>query len=435
MLAEPAIVQDVAEDYWRNRRSARNNAEQEDLGSMHWAAAVPATDGEKPSIRMPTRNWQRGIFTGIARVGNPALDERYRVDEPPPPNLEHHRRYLVPTGRFASDPRYGGFEPESLLGVAVACDLDDPEAVLKGIECTYRFGMDAESLGGTIAWAMESAERKLLAAAGIHDAPAFGDAEAFLELAELIAVRRGFGDILAEGSERAAAHVGHGSELGAMVSRGIELSGHEPRTKPGWALANASGPIGPDFLAVEHDWDFSPAVSGSGVECAIEKSRAIGILERLPEADHGPTKVRQVVRLQQWWSGALESLLFDYRAVAPVRYMPPDRVVQLVAGATGWDFSLHELMLIGERRITMLQEFNRRHGLSVEDERFPDRIHDEAIPDGPATGTMLPLDALRQMQATYYAMHGWDEEGLPHPWRLHELELAWMLDLRAAGLD
>jgi aldehyde:ferredoxin oxidoreductase len=185
-------------------------------------------------------------------------------------------------------------------------------------------------------------------------------------------------------------------------------------------------------MATEHDWDISPAVEGSGLEEAIERSRAYGILERIAESEKGPRKVRLTMYLQRWWSGAIECLLFDYRAIAPMRYMSPLRVEQLTRGITGWDISLHEIMEMGERRVTLLQEFNRRHGLTQEDERFADRIHEEPIEQGPYAGASLSLQELRQMQSLYYAMHGWDSDGVPHDWRLHELDLGWVVEQRSS---
>jgi aldehyde:ferredoxin oxidoreductase len=435
------LARDAISDYWQHRRTALFNKLQEDAGSMNWVTAPPVDEtmaglGEREAMAglpMPTRNWQRPVFADVRTIANEVLEADYRVTEPHPPNLEFHRRYLVPAGPFATDERYGGAETESLTGIAVFCGLTEPEPVLKAIEATYRYGLDPESLGGTIAWAMECAEKSLIRREELDDIDVrFGNAQAFLDLTDRIAHRRGAGKVLAEGSARASSHFGRGTEALAMVSRGIEMSGHDPRNKPGWALANASGPIGPDFMASEHDWDLSPAVEGSGVEDAIAQSRAYGILEREPEAEKGPRKVRQTVFLQRWWSGALECLLFDYRSISPMRYMSPGRVAQLASGITGWDMSIHEIMLMGERRVTMLQEFNRRHGLTQERERFPDRIHQVPIDEGPYTGAHLTLEELRGMQTLYYEMHGWDLDGIPCEWKLHELELGWIIEQRSA---
>ena len=438
-IGNAELAQGAIDDYWQNRRTALFNKLQEDAGSMNWVTAPPADEtvaglGEREAMAglpMPTRNWQYPVFAEVRTIANEVLEANYRVAEAHPPNLEFHRRYRVPSGPFATDGRYGGAETESLTGIAVFCGLTEPEPVLKAIEATYRYGLDAESLGGTISWVMECAEKGLIGRDELDGIDVgFGNARAFLELTDRIAHRRGVGDVLAEGSARASSQFGRGTPALAMVSRGIEMSGHDPRNKPGWALANASGPIGPDFMATEHDWDLSPAVEGSGVEDAIAQSRAYGLLERVPEAEKGPRKVRQTLFLQRWWSGALECLLFDYRSISPMRYMSPGRVAQLAAGITGWDISIHEIMLMGERRVAMLQEFNRKHGLTNEQERFPDRIHEVPIDAGPYTGAHLTLAQLRGMQNLYYQMHGWDTDGVPCEWKLHELELGWVIELR-----
>ena len=86
-------------------------------------------------------------------------------------------------------------------------------------------GLDTISAGGTIAWAMECAER------GLIDAPwlRFGDGAAVLRALDEIGTARGLGDLLAEGSRRAAEQVGGGSADFAPHVKGLEMPGYEPR--------------------------------------------------------------------------------------------------------------------------------------------------------------------------------------------------------------
>ena len=53
---------------------------------------------------------------------------------------------------------------------------------------------------------------------------------------EAIALRRGFGDVLADGVRAAAERIGGGAERFAMHAKGLELPGYEPRTLPTYAL-------------------------------------------------------------------------------------------------------------------------------------------------------------------------------------------------------
>src|SRR5207244_3950616 len=99
--------------------------------------------------------------------------------------------------------------------------------------------LDTISAGATIAWAMESGERGLL------DTPMrFGDASCLAPAIEDIAARRGLGDLLAEGSLRAAREIGQGSEGWAMQVKGLEMPGYEPRSLKTMALGLAVGPRG-----------------------------------------------------------------------------------------------------------------------------------------------------------------------------------------------
>ena len=60
-----------------------------------------------------------------------------------------------------------------------------------------------------------------------------------MEGIKLIAERRGIGDLLAEGSLRAARWVGQGSEAWAMQVKGLEMPGYEPRSLKTMALGLA----------------------------------------------------------------------------------------------------------------------------------------------------------------------------------------------------
>src|SRR5262249_50556031 len=119
-------------------------------------------------------------------------------------------------------------------------------------------GLDRVSAGGTIAWAMECAER------GLIDAPwlRFGDADALLRALDEIGERRGLGELVAEGSRRAAERVGGGSAAFAPHVKGMEMPGYEPRTLQAMALGLAVNARGADHnrsgayeadLSGEHD--------------------------------------------------------------------------------------------------------------------------------------------------------------------------------------
>ncbi len=420
-VADPTGLGEVAADYEANQLDIPIMELQNRLGLGVW---------QDPDFPIPfsSRNFQQGVFDGLADIAIQDISDQYLVDAggchacP----TDCMRRFAVPDGVNATAIRYGNLDHNSgsSFGQIVGCN--DPEALLKANELGNRYGLDPESCGHTIAWAMECFERGLIdqEVTGGLDLR-FGNAAAMVRLVEQIGLREGFGDVLAEGSQRAATRIGRGTDEFVMCVKGKEIPAHEPRNKPGLALIYAVGPIGPDFCGVEHDPDFDPEV---GVPYALDKGRAFGLLEWLPEQEMSPRKIRQTVVLERWWSGALESLLFCLYATAPVRYMPPAMMTKAVGSATGWDFSLWELMQIGERRLNMFRVFNQRAGLSSADDVLPDRFFDETIAGGPYDGVKLDPQEFADGRRLYYDMVGWDAEGRPNAAKLHELELGWLAE-------
>ncbi|HJN39083.1 MAG TPA: aldehyde ferredoxin oxidoreductase C-terminal domain-containing protein [Chloroflexota bacterium] len=420
-VAAPDLMREVIQDY---------EAHQFDIPIMELQNRLGLGIWQDPDFPIPfsTRNFQQGVFDGLAGIAVQKISDEYLVDAggchacP----TDCMRRLAVPDGANATEARYGNLDHNSCSSFGQMVGCGDPEALLKANELVNRYGMDPESCGHTIAWAMECYERGLIdevVTGGVE--LRFGDAAAMVRMVEQIGRREGFGDVLAEGSERAAARIGRGTSEFVMCVKGKEIPAHEPRNKPGLALIYATGPIGPDFGGVEHDPDFDPEV---GVPYALDKGGAFGLLEWLPETEMSARKVRQTVVLKRWWSGGLESLLFCLYATAPVRYMPPAMMAQAVGAATGWDFSLWEFMQIGERRLNMFRVLNHRAGLTAADDVLPDRFFDEPIAGGPYGGVRLDRGEFAEARRLYYEMVGWDAEGRPTAAKLHELELGWLIE-------
>src|SRR5204862_4464210 len=110
-------------------------------------------------------------------------------------------------------------EYESLFALGSLCGVSDPDAVLGASRLCDELGIDTISAGGTIAFAMECVERGWLEEPWLR----FGSGDALLRAIELIGDRRGIGNLLAEGSRRAAVQIGHGSIAFAPQVKGMEI--------------------------------------------------------------------------------------------------------------------------------------------------------------------------------------------------------------------
>jgi aldehyde:ferredoxin oxidoreductase len=321
------------------------------------------------------------------------------------------------------DPQSGGIHQEITGALGPNVGLTELDSLLAAnIRCN-ELGMDPDSLGFTISMAMECRERGLLGPELATQIPAFGDGPGLLRLVDAIGNRAGAGDLLAEGSKRAAARIGNGAEAFAMQVKGLELVPFEPRTQTGLALGYATAPTGPRFDIAEHDWDFDDA----GWSHALENARTLGILQRIPMQEISARKVRNFKVLQTLWSAA-DALGFCIFAIAPVRVLSFEQMASMLAAVTGWNTSTYEIMRIGERRLQLMHLYNLREGIGPEADTLPTRFFGDAIDDGVWTGHRIDRLAFERAIRTWYRMMGWDDHARPLYETLVAHHLEWTID-------
>jgi aldehyde:ferredoxin oxidoreductase len=322
------------------------------------------------------------------------------------------------------DPRASGIHQEITGTMGPNIGVGDLDTVLRANNLCNQYGMDPTSLGFTISFAMELFERAILVPGDENDAGLhFGDGAGALRMVEQIAFRQGLGDLLAEGSLRAAARIGGDAPRYAMQVKGLEMVSFEPRSQTNLALGYAVAPTGPRYDICEHDWDFDTQV---GWAHTLDLSRTLGILERVPMEYLGPDKVRNFKSLITLWSAA-DALDLCIFAIAPTRLFSLSHMAELLRAATGWETSSHEIMRMGERRLHLMRWYNLREGLTAADDRLPDRFYEEPIASGPRQGDVIDRMAFERAIATFYAMMGWDDEGKPSTATLYDYGLQWVL--------
>ena len=318
------------------------------------------------------------------------------------------------------DARAGGLHQEIAGAMGANLDLADLETLLISNALCNDLGLDPTSLGYTLSMAMECMVEGLLPAGTV---PAFGDSSGVLAAIRDIATRTGFGDVLAEGSRRAAEHIGPEAAHFALHLKGLEMTPFEPRTQTNLALGFAVAPIGPRYDICEHDWDYDPRM---GWDHTLEGSRTLGILERIAMDEISPSKVRNFKALSTLWSAA-DALDYCIFAIAPTRVLNLTAMTELLAAITGWETSSWEIMRWGERRWHLMRAYNLREGLTAADDTLPDRFFDEPIGEGRWTGTRLDRRRFGEAIGVYYRMMGWDDAGRPHYETLLDHGLEWVV--------
>ncbi|MDY6959337.1 MAG: aldehyde ferredoxin oxidoreductase C-terminal domain-containing protein, partial [Halobacteriota archaeon] len=100
----------------------------------------------------------------------------------------------------------------------------------------------------------------------------------------------------------------------------------------------------------------------------------------------------------------------------------PMPYVEIVNAVTGWDTTLEELIMTGERIQTLRQAFNARDGISASKLSIPDRILGKPpLESGPTGNVTIDIENLGR---DYYKAMRWDwDSGKPEKERLLELGL------------
>ena len=345
---------------------------------------------------LPTRNFQQATFESADALSGETLTESH---------FSRRHGCACCTIRCERLFRSRGtheqrLEYETLFALGPLCGVSDPDAVLEAARLCDAYGLDAISTGGTLAWAIETADRGLLpeaTALGLR----FGNGEGMLAAIRAIAERQGVGELLAEGSRRAALETGAETSDWAMHVKGLELPGYEPRSLKTMALGLAVNPRGACHnRSGAYEADFS------------------GQVDRF----HGDAGRGRIVVESEDFAAVLDSLIVckflrkcftDFYA----------ETAEILAAVTGWNYTAAELRAAGERIHTLKKQFNVREGWKPEADWLPQRLLTENLAGGMGAGVGLSPTELREMVQGYYRARQWDEHGFVPEWKLAELEI------------
>jgi aldehyde:ferredoxin oxidoreductase len=343
----------------------------------------------------PTRNFQTGVFEDVDKVSGEKLAETYlaknRACYGCP--IACGRVTRLPDGEEGEGPEY-----ETSWAFSADCGIDDLVAVIKANNICNKMGLDTISTGATIASAMELYEKGYVKKEELEGAPElkFGNTDALLHYVEAIALRKGLGDKLAEGSYEFAKAHGH-PELSMSVKK-QDLPAYDPRGAQGHALEYATSNRG-----------------GCHVRGYLISPEILGSPEKIdPFVTEGKA---QWVKTFQDLTAVIDSegiCLFTSFALGAEDY------AGLLSTVTGVDYSAEEALKVGERIWNLEKLWNLKVGLTKADDTLPPRFLEDPMPDGAAKGQIVHLDVTLP---EYYELRGWSDTGVPTEAKLQELNL------------
>ena len=374
---------------------------------------------------LPTRNYNEGQFEYCEDISGARMVETIlkKRDTCYACVVKCKRVVEVNEGPYQAEPKYGGPEYETLGTFGSYCGVNDLAAIAHANQICNEYGVDTIAAGATIAFAIECYEKGLITkeqTGGLE--LKFGDADAVVKtLNAMVNCEGPLGEVLSQGSERAAKIWGNGAEECLITVKGAEAPAHMPQAKRSLGLIYAVNPFGADHQSSEHDPYYEEGVA----DLNLNRLKMIGLSEPQPGLSLTPEKVRFAYLTEIFYSmlDSVELCQFVY-GPAWTLYGPAE-TVEMVRAVTGWDVTVEELMAVGERRLNLFRTFNAREGLGRKDDRLPKKFFKQLGGVGPTAGTALTHEELDSAIDQYYQLAGWTTDGVPTPDTLKRHDIEW----------
>ena len=337
---------------------------------------------------LPIRNFRYGQHEQAPKLGGEAI--RKEILE----KTEACYGCTIRCGRLtkAGDMKGKGPEYESVWALGANVEVFNLKKVTQANYYCNKLGIDTISMGVTISCAMELQEKGLFP----YDDVKFGNEDILADLVKKTAYRNGIGDELAEGSKRLAEKYGDAET--AIHVKGLEIPAYDPRGAMGHALGYATSNRGGCHL--------------TGYLAAMELFSAP---KRIPRFTLGGKADLLVLKQNQ---SAIEDSLVNCKFSGYA--LGFDFHSRFATVITGYDFNITELLKIGERIYNLERMFNIGAGIDNEQDTLPERFLKTPFEEGLSKDRVVPV---KRMLKEYYAVRGWDENGVPTKEKLEQLSL------------
>ncbi|MFQ5821907.1 MAG: aldehyde ferredoxin oxidoreductase C-terminal domain-containing protein, partial [Candidatus Heimdallarchaeota archaeon] len=348
-----------------------------------WGTGYAGFEVAADTSSEPIRNWQEE-WHNEKRFGGPRFDTRYWVKR-------YHSDFncttscmsvaCIKTGRWKGDiTDMPDYENQAYLGPNLG--IFDPGDTIHLSSFFDNYGLGTINTANTMGFAAELYQRGILTKEDLGFELNWGDAEAFTKLAQLIMDRQGVGDILAEGTYRAALRLGKMKGVNLMPYvvhvKGITIGAHGTRS-------------GEDYVK---DYDYAASVQAG---------------------DH-----TSAAHMWDW--------VFCDTAVVCGFAFKKEFLWEFAQAVTGWEITEERWeQVIAPRILTIQRAALLEAGPDVfwdpdKDDDNPPRFY-EPLPSGPFKGKADDRESIKRGVTKYYADLGWDERGIPTQERLLEMGL------------
>jgi aldehyde:ferredoxin oxidoreductase len=360
-----------------------------------WGTSASGYEVGAVTSSEPIRNWQEEWHDkksfGVDKFENRVWIKRYWGDFGCPTTCL--KVAMVKAGPFkgaiGDNPDY---ELQAYLGTNLSIFTPEENVYLASL--VDDLGLCGIQCGDVLGFAGELYQRGILTKEDLDGIELdWGDAEAFAALAKNVAVRRGFGNVLAEGSYRAALKIEEMKKKDVMQyvvhEKGMALGAHGVRSGKDYTIdisyacsVQAGDHTSVAYLPISHaDGELAATLHDSGVYCLFNTFN--------------------VPRSLKW---------DFFKAVTGWKIGPEE-----------WYGTMARRILHIQRALLLLGGPDLKWNPKIHDEN-PPRFY-EPLPSGPYAGKKVDRTKFEDSKREYYEEIGWDENGIPKSEVLRKLGL------------
>ena len=327
---------------------------------------------------LPTKNWQESYYEQAEDISGETLAEKYLVR----PGACY--RCPIACGRIINVNGHvtGGPEYEPLWAYGANCGNNDLNVIDECNMLCNEYGLDAISTPCTIAAAMELYQRGAIKEEDCAGVPLeWGSTKALVEWTKRMGNPETELDwLMSSGSARLCEHYGM-PELSMSVKK-QEMPAYDARGIQGIGITYATSNRG-----------------GCHVRGYMISPEVLGLPQQLD---------RTVTDDKAAWAKTFQDLTAVIDSMGHCLFtsfaMGAQEYTDLLNAATGTNWTVEQVLEIGDRIYNIERMFNKAAGMKPEDDRLPKRLLNDPIVNGPSKGmvSQLPL-TLPQ----YYEARGW----------------------------
>jgi aldehyde:ferredoxin oxidoreductase len=297
-------------------------------------------------------------------------------------------------------------EYETLSALGPLCLNDNLKSIIRMNDICNRAGLDTISVGATLAFAIECYENSVLTkddTGGIE--LTWGNHNAIVAMAEKMSRGEGLGEILADGTRIASQKIGKGSDQFAMHLGGQEIPMHDPRCVPSYGTTYCT--------------DATPARHMQGGAAYIESGM---LFPGLPFKKIDKYVYTEKGEIHRYMSNLTHIVNASGLCYFAVWIYGIEMIPLFLEHVTGQNYTLKNLLTMGDRISNLRMAFNIREGIRISDWTIPGRmIGNPPLKAGPLKDITIGVQTLK---TEYLEKMGWDHKtGIPKKDTLEKLGL------------